>query len=252
MQRLHGKNIVVFGSASGLGAASARRLASEGASVCLADTNIDGARSVADMIARDNGEAIAVHCDIADEASPRAAVAALQEAFGPLDGAHINAADMRVLSTDLDAVDIDLDIFDRTLAVNLRGHLLCTRAIVPSLLSNGGGAIVYTSSPAAEAAEPTRVAYAVSKAGLNALMRHVASRWGREGITANCIAPGVTPTEASTASVGTEFEAALLARTPHTRLGIPNDQAAMVAMLMSDDGRWINGQVYRVDGGMMM
>lgn len=252
MYRLHGKNIVIFGSASGLGAASARRLASEGASVCLADINLAGAQSIAGQIEQDGGKAIAVHCDISNVESINDAICRMEKAFGSIEGAHINAADMSVLGNDLDALDIDLCVFDRTLAVNLRGHLLCTRAVVPALLKGGGGAIVYTSSPAAEAAEPTRVAYAVSKSGLNALMRHVASRWGRDGITANCLAPGVTPTEASTASVGVEFEAALLARTPHQRLGVPNDQAAMVAMLMSEDGRWINGQVYRVDGGMMM
>lgn len=104
------------------------------------------------------------------------------------------------------------------------------------------------------AAEPLRPSYAVSKAGINALMRHVASRWGREGITANCVAPGVTITPEMQASgqLPEGFEKMALAVTPHRRLGLAEDIAGVVAMLLSDDGKWINGQVYNVNGGALM
>ncbi|WP_254287550.1 SDR family NAD(P)-dependent oxidoreductase [Sphingomonas liriopis] len=101
---------------------------------------------------------------------------------------------------DSDALGVDLGVFDRTIAVNLRGHLLATRAVLPHLLAAGAGAIVYTGSGASDSGEAERPSYAMSKGWLGALMRHVASRWGREGITGNVVAPGFTMTEELKAS----------------------------------------------------
>ena len=94
----------------------------------------------------------------------------------------------------------------------------------------------------------------MSKAGINALMRHVASRWGKQGITANCVAPGLVVTPEMTASgrLPEDFEQMMLAGTPSTRLGEVEDIAGVVAMLLSDDGRWINGQVLHINGGVLM
>jgi len=126
--------------------------------------------------------------------------------------------------------------------------------VLPHLLAAGEAAIVYTSSGSAASGEPTRPAYAVSKSGLQALMRHVASRWGREGVTANCVAPGLTITAQMKArgNVTQDFIDAMLARTPNRRLGRPEDLAGVAAMLLSEDGRWINGQVFHVNGGTLM
>jgi NAD(P)-dependent dehydrogenase (short-subunit alcohol dehydrogenase family) len=146
----------------------------------VADVNDAGAQAVAEDVSS-GAEAFPVHIDLADEDSVNAAVAAAAQRFGGLDGAHVNAADLRTILQDSDALAVDLAVFDRTLAINLRGHLLCTRAVVPHLLARGGGAIVYTTSGACDSAEPVRPSYASSKSGLNALMRHVASRWGRQG-----------------------------------------------------------------------
>jgi len=251
--RLQDKAIIVLGAGTGIGAATARRLAQEGAHVCLADINTEAAEAVAQEVASAGGKAFALPFDIADEASVNAVVATAVERLGRLDGAHINAADLRIIHEDSDALSEDLAVFDRTLAVNLRGHFLATRAVLPHLLAQGG-AVVYTSSGAAEAAEPTRPAYAVTKSGINALMRHVASRWGREGIRANCVSPGLTITDEMRSSglMPPEFEKMALSATPHTRLGHPDDIAAVVSMLLSDDGQWINGQAYHVDGGSVM
>lgn len=253
--RLAGRRIIVFGSATGIGAATVRRLAQEGAQVCAADINIAGATKVAEEA---GGATFAVHVDIADEASVQQATAAAVDRFGGLDGAHINAADLRVIMEDSDALAIDLATFDRTITVNLRGHLLCTRAILPHLVASGEGAIVYTSSGAAHGAEPTRPCYAMAKAGLNALMRHVAARWGKEGVTANVLAPGFTVTGEMKAQMDANAEEArkwadyYMARTPHTRLGTSEDHAGVVAMLLSQDGRWINGGIFDVNGGSLM
>lgn len=253
--RLKGRRIIVFGSATGIGAATVHRLVEEGARVCAADINLGGAEKVAQQA---GGNAFAVHVDISDEASVNAAVQAAVDKFGGLDGAHVNAADLRVIMDDSDALALDLAVFDRTIAVNLRGHLLCTRAVLPHLLRNEASAIIYTSSGSAHGAEPTRPSYAMSKAGVNALMRHVASRWGREGLTANVLAPGFTVTgemkaqmEAN-ASEAEKWSQYFMARTPHTRLGQSEDHAGVVAMLLSEDGRWINGTIIDVNGGSLM
>jgi NAD(P)-dependent dehydrogenase (short-subunit alcohol dehydrogenase family) len=252
-QRLQGRAIIVVGAATGIGAATARRLAAEGARVCLADINIEAAQSLAVELGEQGHEAFAVYTDISDEAAVNKAVGAAVERLGRLDGAHLNAADLGIIFHDSDALSLDLAVFDRTIAVNLRGQLLCTRAVLPHLLAAGGGAIVYTSSSAAHAGEPVRPSYAVSKSGLDALMRHVASRWGKEGITANCVAPGlvVTPEMLSSGRLPEDFVRNNLAHTPHRRLGEVEDIAGLVAMLLSADGQWINGQVYDINGGVL-
>lgn len=252
--RLRDKAIMVVGAGRGIGAATVRRLAAEGARVCVADVDLPAAEAVAADVARLGGYAFAVPIDIVDEQSVEAAIRMAVERLGRLDGAHVNAADLRIIMKDTDALDEDLSVFDRTIAVNLRGHLLCTRAMLPQLLRNDGGAIVYTSSGSAVGAEPTRPAYATSKSGLHALMRHVAARWGREGVTANCVAPGITLTPELAASGGLppELLRQALAKTPNRRLGRAEDTAAVVSMLLSEDGRWINGQVLHVNGGSLM
>ena len=253
--RLKDRRIIVFGSATGIGAATVKRLVEEGAQVCAADINLAGAQAAAE--AAGDG-AFAVHVDISDEQSVNDAVATAVERLGGLDGAHINAADLRVIMEDSDALALDLAVFDRTIAVNLRGHLLCTRAVVPHLLKNKESAIVYTSSGSAHGAEPTRPSYAMSKAGVNALMRHVASRWGKEGLVANVLAPGFTVTGEMKAQMEANAEEAqkwaqyFMSRTPHTRLGESEDHAAVVALLLSADGRWINGSILDVNGGSLM
>lgn len=255
MNRLEGRRIIVFGSATGIGAATVKRLTEEGARVCAADINFEGAQGAAQAA---GGEAFAVPVDISDEASVNAAVAAAVDRLGGLDGALINAADLRVIMRDSDALDLDLEVFDRTIAVNLRGHLLCTRAVLPHLLKNEASAIVYTSSGAAHGAEPTRPCYAMSKAGVNALMRHVAARFGKEGLTANVLAPGFTVTGEmkvqmqANAAEANKWAQHYMAKTPHTRLGEAEDHAGVIAMLLSDDGRWINGTIIDVNGGSLM
>jgi len=172
--------------------------------------------------------------------------------YGGLDAVHINAGDMGSVRKDTNVVDIDLAVWDRTVAVNLRGHMLVSRHVIPELLARGGGAIVYTSSIASFTGEPQRPAYAVTKAGINALARHVASRWGREGIRANAVAPGLIMTSEIETGAPPEMLQAMLARTRSTRHGQAGDIAGMVAYLLSDEGSWINGQVVNVDGGTVL
>jgi NAD(P)-dependent dehydrogenase (short-subunit alcohol dehydrogenase family) len=252
MRGLKGKVAVIAGGATGIGAATATRLADEGVKVVIGDVNIDTAQALAETIRAGGGTALAVAFDVSDDASVRHLVSTAVETYGGIDCMHANAADLSLCLSDSDAVDLELDIWDKTMAINLRGHLLCTRHAIPALLKRGGGAIVYTSSGAAYVGEPVRVAYAVSKSGINALMRHVASRWGKEGIRSNAIAPGLIMTDNALANMPKEAQDQILAAGRSARLGRPADIASTVAMLMSDDGDWINGQVISVDGGITM
>lgn len=250
MRGLNGKIAIVAGGGSGIGAATARRLAEEGVSVVVGDLDGDAAKRIAISIEKNKGRAIGVQFDISSEASVKALVDAAVNTYGGLDFMHANAIDNNIILQDTDALNVSLDVFDRTISVNLRGYLLCTRYALPQLLKKGG-AIVYTSSGSAFAGEPERVSYGISKAGVNALVRHVASRWGKENIRSNAIAPGLVLTEKSQI-VSQSFKDTILAITRSTRLGMPEDIAAMVAMLMSKDGEWINGQVISVDGGITL
>ncbi len=252
MRGLKGKVAVIVGAATGIGKATAIRLAEEGVSLALGDVNVAGVDAVARQVNDAGGKAVAATCDISDDASVKALVDGAVKAYGGIDFMHANAADLSLCLSDTDAVSVALDLFDRTIAVNLRGHLLCTRHAIPEIQKRGGGAIVYTSSGAAYAGEPERVSYAVSKSGINALMRHVASRWGKEGIRSNAVAPGVVMTENALANIPDDMSKWMLDLGRSPRLGRPDDIAAMVALLFSDDGEWINGQVVSVDGGVTM
>jgi NAD(P)-dependent dehydrogenase (short-subunit alcohol dehydrogenase family) len=246
------KVILIAGGSSGIGRAAAIRLADEGSTVLIGDIDEPAAQAVADHIEHAGGRAAAVRLDISDESSVKQFVFDAVERYGGIDGILINAADMRAIMEDYDAVEVSLEIFDQTLSVNLRGYFLCTRHVIPHLLNRGGGSIVYTTSDAAFAGEPTRVAYGISKSGVNALMRHVASRWGKQNIRANAIAPGFVPTEKNLLTAPKAFLDEVLSASRSARHGEPADIAAMMTLLLSDDGSWINGQAISVDGGTLL
>ena len=158
---------------------------------------------------------------------------------------------MGALRYDTDVVDIDMAIFDQTLAVGLRGSVLVARAVMPHLIANQG-AIAFTSSDAAHAGEPCRFAYAMTKSAVNALMCHIASRWGPDGVRANAILPGLVMIPRLAAKMDEARQHQIVAGSRSQRLGRGEDIAAMVAMLFSSDGEWINGQTLSVNGGGTM
>lgn len=254
MKRLEDKVIVAAGGAGGIGTATCLRLAEEGAAVVVGDRHGDGASEVAARITEQGGQALAVQMDVTDDASVSDLFTQAQTRFGGIDGVHINAADLSrsIVGSDTDVISIDMDVFDHILSVNLRGHVLCTRHAVPALLERGGGSLVYTTSAAAFLGEPTRPAYAIAKAGICALVRHVAAKWGREHIRANGIAPGLVVTPMVAAGGAEEILSRALRQTRSWRLGDPADIAAMVAQLVADDGQWVNGQIFSIDGGTLL
>jgi NAD(P)-dependent dehydrogenase (short-subunit alcohol dehydrogenase family) len=252
MERLKGKAILVAG-AGAIGSELANRYAQEGAGVVLGDINLDSAESAVEKIVKNKGSAVAVHLDGADEGSIRAAVGRCRETYGGLDGLHVNFAQFEVPADDIGVMEIALPMFDESMRVNVRGFLLCTRHALPEIIARGGGAILYTSSVAAYRGERTRVAYAMSKAAALALMRHVAVRYGPDGVRANAIAPGVIRRPNQEHIFGPKLInwATSLAQIK-SRIGHPEDIAALSALLMSDEGSFITGQTINVDGGMVM
>lgn len=249
MQGLQDKVVVVAGAATGLGADSAQRLAREGAKVVVGDLNPAGAEKTAAAINEAGGQAVATRFDISDDDSVKDLIAFAVTTFGGLDAVHVNAGDMAAVSKDTNVVDIDLEIWDRTIAVNLRGHMLVSRHSIPELLKRGGGSLVYTSSVASFAGQPQRPAYAATKAGINAIARHVAAGWGKDGIRANALTPGLILTDEIKAGADPKMLQGMLKGARSPRLGEARDVSSMVAYLMSDEGSWINGQVVNIDGG---
>jgi NAD(P)-dependent dehydrogenase (short-subunit alcohol dehydrogenase family) len=255
VKRLAGKVILVAGG-GGLGDELVRHYAREGARVVLGHRHLEAARTVVAEVKAAGGEAAAAYLDGTDEASIAAAVALACETYGGLDGLHANFAALSYARADSDVLETPLDVVEMTLQVNLLGYFLCTRHALPPMLARGAGAVVYTSSIGAHTGEPTQVAYAMSKAGGHALMRHVAAKYGPQGIRANSITPGMIK-HAKWASMPPE-RVAMLERLGTDRAAIksgvsgPEHTAALGALLLSDEGAFITGQVLSVDGGVTM
>ncbi|QIX28661.1 SDR family oxidoreductase [Nocardioides sp. JQ2195] len=248
---MDGKVVLVAGGGSGIGARTAQLLAERGAAVAVADVAMEAAEQVARSIASEGGTATALHVDLGDEESVRGAFSHVEDTYGQLHGLFNVAADMRVLREDTDLLDLDLAVWDRTMAVALRGYVLTIREALPRLIDSGGGSIVNTSSGAAFVGEPQRPAYAAAKAAVGALTRHVASRWGRQGIRCNAVAPGLVNTPSARTNSESFWDAAVTAN-PSGRLGEPLDIATAAAFLLGGESTWVNGQVIGVDGGSVM
>ena len=250
MRRLEGKVLLVAGG-GGIGGGIARRFAEEGASVVLGDLDAESAAGIVEDIRSRGGIATATALDGGDEGSVQAAVAMACEAYGGLDGMHVNFACFDDWSLDRTVLDLPLEAYDRVMHVNARGYLLCTRAALPRMIERGGGSIAYTGSAAAFIGEIGRVAYGMSKAALGALMRHVATRFGPEGVRCNVVAPG----QIRGLNWGDELTPAQAESANHRHIKRPGealDIAAMSALLMSDEGSFITAQVLNVDGGRTM
>ena len=246
--QLDGKVVLVSGGASDIGRATALRLAGAGAAVAVGDVAPEGATSVAEEVGAAGGRAIGVRCDVRQEESVAEFVARAVAEFGGVDAVDHNAAWSHP-RLDTDAVGVDLGVWERAIEITTRGALLLARHAIPAMVARGGGSIVAISSGTSTIGESTRVAYGVSKAALNQLTRHLAVRYGRDGIRANAIAPGFILTETAAAQVPADVQARLAAANPTRRLGTPDDIARVVVFLCSDAAAYVNGQVLHVDGG---
>jgi NAD(P)-dependent dehydrogenase (short-subunit alcohol dehydrogenase family) len=250
MKNLQGKIILVCGGATGIGAGTVRRLCEEGARVAIGDFNMDAAGALAEEMNAAGAEVMVWHFDQSEEATIIGLVESVIAHFGRLDGLFANVADLQAVQVDGDILSNDFALWERTLRVNVIGTAMLVRAVLPHLLEQGSGAIVLTSSDAAVIGEAERPAYAASKAGVNTLCRHIASKWGQQGIRCNAVSPGFVLTEQLDANMPQNMKDWMLKGVRSTRHGAPQDIAGAVAFLLSDDGEWVNGQTWRVNGGV--
>jgi len=252
MERLIDRVAIVTGGGGGIGGAAARALAREGASVLVVDIDEAAAGRVALGIDQAGGTAAAFRADLSEEADVLATIAAVAARFGRLDVVHNNAAltESDFLTRDTAVTDLALDVWERTMAVNLRSQMLMCKHAIPLMVRGGGGSIVNMSSGASLKGDRTRTAYGASKAGVNALSMYVATSHGKQGIRVNTIVPGLVITDAVRAHLDERMLAGLGKATLTPYLGQPEDIADLVVFLASDQSRYITGQMIVIDGGM--
>jgi len=244
---LEGRRALVTGAGSGIGKGIARRLAQAGAKVAVFDLDADRAAAAAAEIG--NG-AIAAGCDVSDESSVAAMVRDLAEQLGGIDILVNNAG---IYPTG-PVAEMDVGDWDRVMAVNLRGPMLCTREVVRVMRSGGaGGAILNVSS--IDSIHPSFVGmshYGASKAGLNMLTRSAALEFAPDRITVNAICPGGVETEGTQAAFGDGLKDQLEERIPLGRVATPDEIGAVSLFLVSPAARYITGTTLVVDGGYLI
>nr|WP_274638501.1 SDR family NAD(P)-dependent oxidoreductase [Microbacterium bovistercoris] len=253
MGMLQGKTALVTGAGTGIGRGVAERFAREGARVVIADRDADAAAGAAAAI---GAAARAVVVDISDEASVAAAFATLESDGWAPDVVVANAG-VQLFGQDAKAADLDLDVWRRTLDVNLTGTFLTVKHAVRSMLRGvdeaaRGGSIILTGSPTGlngEGADFT--AYSATKAGIHGLARTVAAAYADRNIRVNTVVPAYTETSLVTSiSTNPEDRAAIIGRIPLGRPGAPRDVEGIMVFLASDDGAFATGSLFAVDGGM--
>ena len=242
---LSGKSAIVTGSASGIGREIALTLAADGASLTVADRNLEGAEAVAGQIAASRGTARVAQVDVTDSGQVDRLVASTVVAYGSVD-ILVNVAGFGFNSPIVDMREEDWDL---VLGVNLKGQFLCARAAARRMIEQGnGGRIVNIASTAANNARYAGGAYCAAKAGVVQLTRVLALELGEYGITVNAVGPGFTETPATVES-SDEYRTNFLAQVPAGRSGRTSDIANAVLFLASPSAEYVNGQAIYVDGG---
>lgn len=246
--RMQDKVALVTGAGSGIGRASAERLAVEGARVVVVDVDAEGAQATVEAIEAAGGEALALDTDVADGAAVQAMADAALRRFGRVDALVNNAG---ILDDYLPAAETPDEVWERVMGVNLKAQFLACRALIPQMLVNGGGAIVNVASTAGLNGGNGGAAYTTSKHGVIGFTRQLCFDYARQGIRANVLCPGAVETgmtheifSSGDAEVMKAVESA-----PIGRWAQPEELANAVLFLASDEASFVNGAVYVVDGG---
>jgi len=235
---LAGKVLLIAGVGPMMGSATARIAAREGARVAALARSLDQCEQLAAEIRTAGGEAIAIHCDLTDRASLASAVERTSRELGPIDCVFYNAG---YYDNTHDSVHVDPDEWQMTMDVNFNGALALAQLTIPSMVERGGGSFVFNSSAASLVAGQVRFGYQVSKAGLNALTRFIAGKYGRQGIRANATLPFV---------VGGEVGRVTSSLNCIGRSGTAEEIGEAVVFLLSDRASIITGEVIHLDGGV--
>ena len=245
-QRLAGKVAVITGGASGIGLATARRFAAEGAKVVIGDFNVEAGRAAADEV-----DGLFVLVDVTDEAQVNALFDAAVAEYGSLDIAFNNAG---ISPPDDDSIETtELPAWDRVQDVNLKSVYLCSRAALRHMVPQGSGSIINTASFVAVLGSATsQISYTASKGGVLAMTRELGVQFARQGIRVNALCPGpvATPLLKELFAEGEERAQRRLVHVPVGRFGEPEELAAAVAFLASDDSSFITATTFMVDGGV--
>jgi NAD(P)-dependent dehydrogenase (short-subunit alcohol dehydrogenase family) len=252
VNRLQDKVCIITGAGSGIGRASAEMFGKEGATVVVTDIKAKAADEVAHEIVKSGGRAIAIAVDVGEEDQLRGMIDTAIQSFGRIDALFNNAL---MISPDPSMRDRDLLNYDpkvlyATIRVNVVGGVLASKYAVPHMLEQGGGSIIFTSSGSSLGGDVTSYSYGASKAALNWFVQAFAATFGKRGIRSNAILPGPTQTPSKMAWSTPEMDAGFMEVLNSPRLGLPEDMAAMAVFLASDESRFVNGALYRVDGGM--
>ena len=254
MGKFDGKIALVTGGGSGLGRAMCRRIAREGAKVAVADINMEGAEETVRMLAAESSaEAFAVYGDVTKEESVKAMVQTVVEKYGKID-LLVNNCGMALESRrGLRICDTDVELWDKSIDLNLKSVFLCSKHIIPLMIENGGGAICNVSSLAGYF-PAFGASYGASKAAVIALTKSIAMQYADDNIRCNCICPGAmqTPTGISANKIGNVYGSDNQPRLRMiNRIADPMEMANVAVFLLSDEASYITGTEVKVDGGSM-
>ncbi|WP_421911997.1 SDR family NAD(P)-dependent oxidoreductase [Marinobacter sp.] len=250
-QKLADRVAIVTGAGGGLGAECARVLASHGAKLAIVDINEEAALNIAKELERAGHEAIAIQTDVSSESDVKAMIERVEERFGQIDILHNNAAVLSVeqRKLDRDICNLDMAAWDRAIAVNLRGAVLCSKYAIPVMLKRGRGSVIFATSGLGAQGDLSLTGYASSKAALNMLPKLVAAQYGKLGIRGNAVQIGLAPSENAHSSMPTELLDILRDNHLTPELGTPRQIADVVAFLASDESSFVTGTTVVADGG---